>query len=95
MHTEIVEILVEVLEGQLTKNEIEQYLEKPKYQHLGDVSFPCFTLAKKLRKSPQMIAQELAAKIKTPLIEEVQVVGGYLNLFLNKKAGSFEPAFGK
>ena len=85
MHTEIVEILVEVLEGQLTENEIEQYLEKPKYQHLGDLSFPCFTLAKKLRKTPQIIAQELAAKIESPLIKEVQVVGGYLNLFLNKE----------
>ena len=85
MNTEIVESLMNILEGQLSQNVIEQLLEKPKYQHLGDVAFPCFTLAKKLRKSPQIIAQELAAKIETPLIEEVHVVGGYLNLFFNKK----------
>ena len=84
MYTEIVEILVNVLEGQLTQNEIEQYLEKPKYPHLGDLAFPCFTLSKKLRKSPQIIAHELSVKIETPLIKEVQVVGGYLNIFLNK-----------
>ena len=85
MHKQIAEILETALNGQLAQHEIEQLLEKPKHQNLGDIAFPCFTLAKKLRKSPQMIAQELAAKIKTPLIEEVQVVGGYLNLFLNKK----------
>ncbi|AWE07146.1 arginine--tRNA ligase [Lysinibacillus sp. 2017] len=86
MYKEIAAILVTVLENQLTQNEIEKLLEKPKHQNLGDIAFPCFTLAKKFRKAPQIIAQDIAAKIENDLIQEVQVVGGYINLFLNKKS---------
>lgn len=77
-------ILEQALQGTLTQTEIEAILEKPKHQHLGDVAFPCFTLAKMYRKSPQHIAQEVSMVIDDPYIQEAQVVGGYLNVFVNK-----------
>ena len=52
----------------------------------GDYTLPCFSLAKELKKAPNMIAQELADKISNlPLIEKAEAVNGYLNIFLNKK----------
>ena len=65
-------------------------IEKPKNQELGDLAFPCFTLAKLKRKSPNLIAQELSEKLQSPIFEKVEVVGAYLNIFLNKKTVSEE-----
>lgn len=85
MYKSIASIIQEALPQKLiTNDEIERLLEKPKYEHLGDVAFPCFTLAKTLKKAPNMIAQEISNNIKSELVQEVQVVGGYINLFLNK-----------
>lgn len=85
MYKSIASIIHEALPQKLiTNNEIERLLEKPKYEDLGDVAFPCFTLAKTLKKAPNVIAQEISNSIKSELVQEVQVVGGYINLFLNK-----------
>lgn len=81
MQEQIVKDLEQALEGQLDYKEIEELLEKPKYEHLGDISFPCFSLAKKFRKSPQLIAEEVAGKLQQTLYKDVQVVGGYINIF--------------
>lgn len=81
MQEKIVKDLEQALEGQLDYKEIEELLEKPKYEHLGDVSFPCFSLAKKFRKSPQLIAEEVAGNLQQTLYKDVQVVGGYINIF--------------
>ena len=47
---------------------------------MGDIAFPCFPLAKQLRKSPDVIAKDLAARM-TPsgMIEKVEPKGGYVN----------------
>ena len=50
----------------MNKEEIIKYIEKPKDKNNGDYSFPCFQLAKTLKKSPQIIATE----IKEELIKE-------------------------
>ena len=42
---------------------IESAMEVPKDRKLGDLAFPCFRLAKELRKAPPLIAQELAAQL--------------------------------
>ena len=53
---------------------------------MGDYAFPCFRLAKQLRKAPQMIAADISAKLEKPdFIAEVQVVGAYINFYLNKQ----------
>jgi arginyl-tRNA synthetase len=47
---------------------------------MGDIAFPCFPLAKKLRKSPDAIAKDLAATINPKgMIEKVSASGGYVN----------------
>ena len=44
--------------------EIEKILETPPSLELGDYSFPCFILSKKLKKAPDQIAEDLSKKIK-------------------------------
>ncbi|MER2006561.1 MAG: arginine--tRNA ligase [Psychrobacillus sp.] len=72
------------LEG-LTVEEIEKLLETPKNVELGDVAFPCFTLAKIYKKSPQLIAAHLAEQVKGSLIIKAEAVGGYVNIFYNQQ----------
>lgn len=51
----------------------------------GDYCLPCFSFAKTLHLSPQAIAEKISASIKkNALIERCEIVGGYLNFFLNK-----------
>ncbi|MBS4216423.1 arginine--tRNA ligase [Neobacillus rhizophilus] len=82
---ELAEVLHQALEGELASQNIEQLIEKPKNQDHGDLAFPCFSLAKLKRKAPNLIAQELSEKIQSPTFEKIEVVGAYLNVFLNKK----------
>lgn len=65
--------------------EIEGYIEVPSNKEMGDYSFPCFRLAKVLKKSPQIIAEELKEKLifENDEITKVEVVNGYLNFFIN------------
>ena len=67
--------------------EIEGYIEIPPDDTMGDYAFPCFKLAKELRKAPQTIAEELKEKISLDdeILEEIKVVGGYLNFCINKE----------
>lgn len=51
----------------------------------GDVTLPCFSLAKVFHKSPAMIASEILDNIHSEYFEKVENVNGYLNFFLNKK----------
>jgi len=61
--------------------------EVPPNPELGDLAFPCFTLAKNLRKAPPLIAQELAEKLAgADGLERVNAVGGYLNFFFDRAA---------
>ena len=59
-------------------------LETPPDKKLGDYALPCFRLAKTLRKGPPMIAAALAEKICCEEIDHIEVVGGYLNIFLKR-----------
>ena len=60
-------------------------LETPRNPELGDFAFPCFPLAKTLRKAPPKIAQELAEGLtKTLKGIEVQATGPYLNFRIDR-----------
>lgn len=48
------------IDGVLGVEQIAAIIEKPKSSDLGDLTFPAFQLAKTLRKSPQIIAGEIA-----------------------------------
>lgn len=66
---------------------LESYIEIPPNTELGDFAFPCFKLAKELRKSPPAIAAELKEQLtEDEVISKIDVVGGYLNFFINKSA---------
>ena len=70
----------------ISKKELESYIEVPKDTKNGDYSFPCFKLAKELKKSPQMIASDIKEKINLEGtgIKNVEVIGGFLNFFIDK-----------
>ena len=71
----------------LDKNQIEQFLEQPPKPELGDYAFPCFRLAKELRKAPQQIAADIKDSIACPeYIEKIEVQGAYINFFTKKDA---------
>lgn len=68
----------------LNINEVESMIEIPK-QGMGDYAFPCFKLAKVMKKAPQIIASEIADKIEKPnFIEKIEVVNAYINFYVNK-----------
>lgn len=69
----------------LRNEEIEKFIEEPPREDYGD--FACsiaFNLAKKLKKSPFDIANDIVEKIeKEKIIEKVEAKNGYVNFFLN------------
>ena len=68
----------------LEQETILNLLEKPKKSSMGDLAFPTFSLAKTMRKAPQIIASELVGQINNSYFEKVEAVGPYINFFLNK-----------
>ena len=72
---------------EIEQSEIEGYIEIPKDQNNGEYAFPCFRLAKTFKKSPQAIAEDIKEKIEIDnnVIEKVEVLGGYINFYINKK----------
>lgn len=71
----------------LNAQNLENYIEIPPNSDLGDYAFPCFKLAKDLKKAPPMIANDIKENIKIneDIVERIDVVGGYLNIFINKE----------
>lgn len=69
----------------LEKAVIENSVEIPPEEKMGDLAFPCFPLARVMRKAPPLIAQELSQKfVADEAIDKVEAVGGYLNFFFNR-----------
>ncbi|SFH72811.1 arginine--tRNA ligase [Pisciglobus halotolerans] len=81
----VAEALHEQIGDSLTIEEILTLLEKPKQASHGDIAFPAFSLAKLFRKAPQQIAAEIGENVSSPYVEKIEVVGPYLNFFLDKK----------
>lgn len=72
-------------EVEMKDTEILQYIEIPPNTDMGDYAFQCFKLAQILKKSPQIIAEDLKEKIEIDEnIEKVEVASGYLNFYINK-----------
>ncbi len=81
----IAEEISKVLE--LTKEELKEYIEIPKDTKMGDYALPCFKLAKEMKKSPVIIANEIKEKIEMPnkYISKIEAVNGFLNIFINNE----------
>ena len=69
----------------VAQEEIASLLTVPPDSAMGDFALPCFRFAKALKKSPVIIAQELAKTIAPDeVVAEVSAVNGYLNFKVNK-----------
>jgi len=79
------EAIYGILDGELSMDKIINLIEIPKFEHHGDLSFPCFELAKSFRKAPAVIASEIAEKISLSLIVKSESVGPYVNIFLKRE----------
>ena len=83
-YTEAVAAALQAL-ADLPLEELLGLLETPKNAAMGDIAFPCFKLAKIMRKAPAAIAAELKEKLVLPAgIEKAEAVGPYLNFFIEK-----------
>lgn len=70
----------------LDKAMVSDILEIPPKADMGDFAFPCFQLAKTLRKAPPMIAADIAEKIgDVDILDKLEVKGAYLNFFIKKE----------
>ncbi len=76
----------------ITSEQAEKLMTVPPSPDMGDAAFPCFTLAKALRRSPQMIAKELETAVNSGMKDDAgifrraEAAGGYLNFYLDRKA---------
>lgn len=75
----ILKALLPVVQGHLTESEIEGLIEVPTNSEFGDLAFPVFSLAKVYRQAPNIIAEELIAKMDKSAFESVTAIGPYIN----------------
>jgi len=62
-------------------------VEIPPDPSMGDYAFPCFSLAKVMKKNTNQIAEELGRKIGLgKVVSRMDVKGPYLNFFVNKES---------
>lgn len=82
---EIAKLISDQVEG-LSTEEIQSMIEVPQDTKMGDYAFPCFKLAKTLRKAPPLIAKGIAEAIsENPMFEKVEQVNAYVNMFISKE----------
>ncbi len=71
----------------LAQEEVEGLIEIPRDPQWGDYAIPCFPLAKIKRKSPSLLAQEIAQKFfPGGLLAECLPEGAYLNFRIKREA---------
>ncbi|MDO8626704.1 MAG: arginine--tRNA ligase [Candidatus Magasanikbacteria bacterium] len=83
IRNKILEILAPLGAGRDTEFSV------PPQAALGDLSFPCFALAKAKAQNPATVAKQIAEQINKqgePLIASAKAVGPYVNFFLNSHA---------
>lgn len=81
--TRVVDELHQSLKESLSREQIEKLIEVPKQAEKADFSFPCFSLAKSLRKNPAIIAQELADSFSTEGVD-ARAENAYLNFTVKR-----------
>lgn len=82
------EKVIDILESEvdsLSRDEFSALIETPPSYDMGDYAFPVFRLSKVFRKSPNLIAEELANRFKdNGYFEKIENKGPYVNFFINK-----------
>lgn len=70
---------------ELDKDIIEKLVEIPPKDEMGDFAFPCFQLAKIMRKAPNMIALDVKEQLGSIVgFEKIEAFGPYINFFISK-----------
>jgi len=72
----------------LDVSEVEKLVEIPPKEDMGDFAFPCFGLAKRLKKNPIVIAEDLAERLRKDISKDISNIdfkGAYVNFFVDKK----------
>nr|WP_072536294.1 arginine--tRNA ligase [Anaerococcus mediterraneensis] len=64
---------------------IYQLIEIPPQANMGDYSFPCFQLAKTLKKNPALIATEISENLNLDDFDQIKNMGPYINFYLDRK----------
>ena len=78
-------IAARVKAGELTQEEIYNMIALPPNTEMGDFALPCFRLAKTMRKSPAIIAQEIAESYpKDDIVSDVSALNGYVNFKIDR-----------
>ncbi|MDE6471971.1 MAG: arginine--tRNA ligase [Clostridia bacterium] len=68
----------------VNKQDMLALVTTPKDSAMGDLCIPCFKIAKEMKKSPIVIAEEIAKSVdKKDMIEEVNAVAGFVNFKFN------------
>ena len=80
---------VRILSKQIPREIAENGMERPPENIESDLAFPCFALAKKKKRNPAELANEISGKLKPAgLVGEVSFYGPYINFCVDwKKAG--------
>ena len=82
----IAQAILDATEG-LETEDVKALVEIPADSKMGDYAFPCFKLAKVMRKAPPLIAKDIAEKIAdNPFFEKVEQVNAYVNIFISRSA---------
>lgn len=69
----------------LSPEEIQRSIEIPRDSQWGDYAFPCFSLSKRMRRAPQVLAQEIANKFQPEgLLARCTPVAAYLNFHIRR-----------
>lgn len=81
----IAEIIAPHVEG-IEMSDILDMIEVPADSKMGDYAFPCFKLAKVLRKAPPLIAASIADAIRdADIFDKVEQVNAYVNMFISRE----------
>lgn len=82
---EVSKIISNKVDG-FTESDIEALIEIPPSHDLGDYALPCFKFAKTLRKSPNMIAEDLTKQLEgNEFFEKIENTGSYINFFVDQQ----------
>jgi len=78
--------VAKVVSKALSKKVDVSSIEIPPGSDMGDYTFPCFSLSKKLKKNPGEISVIIKEKIKSSkYFDYIKVVGPYINFFVDRK----------
>ena len=68
-------------------DEVLGMIEVPANKEMGDYAFPCFKLAKKFRKAPNLIAADICGKLEgSDSFTKIECVAAYINFFTDKSS---------